>query len=59
MARWLSDESEDRRDTETFLQARIENVMQIEKAKAQLRKMNIDPAKPIEFLARLRFPVSS
>lgn len=34
---WLDDSSEDFRDTEAFLRRRIENVMQIEKAKAKLR----------------------
>ncbi len=34
---WLGDESEDFRDTRDFIDRRIENVMQIEKAKATLR----------------------
>jgi ubiquinone biosynthesis protein COQ9 len=35
---WLGDDSEDYRDTWAFLDRRIDNVMQIEKAKAQVRK---------------------
>ena len=56
MARWLSDDSQDEAATNAFLDARIENVMQIEKAKAKLRDLNIDPLKPVEWLAKLRYP---
>jgi len=55
-ARWLGDDSQDEAATKAFLDARIENVMQIEKAKARLREIRLDPAKPIEMLARLRYP---
>ncbi|MEM9495877.1 MAG: COQ9 family protein [Pseudomonadota bacterium] len=55
-ARWLGDDSDDEAETRRFLDARIANVMQIEKAKAQVRKLGIDPAAPIEFLGRLRYP---
>lgn len=55
-ARWLSDDGEDEAATIAFLDARIENVMQIEKIKGKVRDLNIDPAKPIEWLARLRYP---
>ncbi|MFZ4541997.1 MAG: COQ9 family protein [Rickettsiales bacterium] len=34
---WLDDTSEDLADTEAFLRRRVENVMEIEKAKAKLR----------------------
>ena len=54
-ARWLADESEDGAPTHDFLSARIENVMQIEKAKATVRKWNIDPAAPISWLAKMRY----
>jgi ubiquinone biosynthesis protein COQ9 len=56
MARWLADDSADGAATDAFLAARIENVMQIEKAKAQVRKLGIDPVAPIGWLARLRYP---
>ncbi|WDI31440.1 COQ9 family protein [Hyphococcus flavus] len=55
-ARWLADDSEEENATRAFLDARIENVMQIEKAKAKIRGLNIDPKKPIEWLARMRYP---
>lgn len=55
-ARWLADDSENEKATRAFLDARIENVMQIEKAKAKIRELNIDPKKPLEWLARLRYP---
>lgn len=55
-ARWLADDSEDDAPTRAFLDARIDNVMQIEKAKARVREMGLDPAKPIEALAKLRYP---
>ncbi len=55
-ARWLADDSDGEVATSAFLDARIENVMQIEKLKAKVRALNIDPKKPIEWLARLRYP---
>ena len=55
-ARWLADDSEDEAATHGFLDARIENVMQFEKAKARVRELGLDPVKPIELLARLRYP---
>ena len=57
-ARWFADETEDLRDTQRFLAARIENVMQIEKIKAQGKKLGRDPAAPISWLAKLRYPTS-
>jgi ubiquinone biosynthesis protein COQ9 len=47
---WFSDRSAGERDTETFLAARIENVMQYEKLKAQVRK---DAAKGFDLVADL------
>ena len=55
-ARWLADDSDDEAATNAFLDARISNVMQIEKAKAKMRDLGLDPSKPIEFLAGLRYP---
>lgn len=57
-ARWFADETEDMEETKRFLDARIENVMQIEKVKAQVRKLGIDPAAPVSWLAKLRYPAS-
>lgn len=59
LARWLADDSQDEAATRAFLDARIENVMQIEKLKGKVRELNIDPAKPIEWLARLRYPAGA
>ena len=58
LAHWLGDDSEDEASTNAFLDARIENVMQIEKLKGKVRELNIDPAKPLEWLAKLRYPAS-
>jgi len=55
-ARWLGDESPDEAATRAFLDARIANVMEIEKAKARVRKLGLDPAAPIRALAKLRYP---
>lgn len=56
LTHWLGDDSEGEASTDAFLDARIENVMQIEKLKGKVRELNIDPAKPLEWLARLRYP---
>ncbi|WP_428408852.1 COQ9 family protein [Hyphococcus sp.] len=56
LARWLADDSADEAATNAFLDARIENVMQIEKLKGKIRELNIDPKKPVEWLAKLRYP---
>ena len=52
---FVSDESEDKRDTRAFLDRRIEGVMRFEKAKAQLfaGRERFDVAR---FLGRLRYP---
>jgi len=55
-ARWLADDSKDEAPTRDFLDARIDNVMQIEKVKAKVRDLGLDPAKPIAWLAKLRYP---
>ena len=57
-ARWLADNSEDEAATDKFLAARIDNVMQIEKVKGRVRELGLDPSKPIEWLARIRYPSS-
>ncbi len=53
---WLNDESEDCADTWAFLDRRIENVMAIEKAKFQMRKMCENAPTLSSFLGRLRYP---
>lgn len=58
LTRWLADESADEAPTRAFLDARIDNVMQIEKFKGKVRELNIDPAKPVEWLAKLRYPAA-
>ncbi len=55
-ARWLGDDSEDEKATCDFLDARIANVMEIEKAKARMKKAGFDFAAPASFLAKLRYP---
>ena len=55
-ARWLADDSDDESATRDFLARRIDNVMQIEKAKAQARKMGVDPEGMFGWLARMRYP---
>ena len=42
LLRWFNDESGDEGDTRAFLDARIENVMQFEKLKAQMRERTKD-----------------
>ncbi|TPE64589.1 COQ9 family protein [Sandaracinobacter neustonicus] len=53
---WLNDDSEGSADTWAFLDRRIANVMQIEKAKARLRPADERPSLS-RFLGRLRYPV--
>lgn len=55
MARWLTDESPGRAATEAFLDARIENVMQIEKLKAQAKPLEHFGAIAVATLARWRY----
>ncbi|HEY8949178.1 MAG TPA: COQ9 family protein [Rhizomicrobium sp.] len=42
LMRWFTDQSEDEAETKTFLDARIENVMQFEKFKAQVKERTKD-----------------
>jgi ubiquinone biosynthesis protein COQ9 len=55
---WLEDESEDMADTRAFIDRRIEDVMRIEKGKAQLRSLTEFLPDPARFFGRLRYPVS-
>lgn len=54
---WLNDDSEDYADSWAFLDRRIANVMEIEKAKARLRgPADGERLSPARFLGRLRYP---
>jgi len=53
---WLGDESEDFAGTWSFLDRRIENVMQFEKAKGRLLKGRESWPSLTRFLGRLRYP---
>jgi ubiquinone biosynthesis protein COQ9 len=55
---WLDDDSEDMADTRAFIDRRLEDVMRIEKGKAQLRGFTEWLPDPARFLGRLRYPVS-
>lgn len=55
LARWLNDASEGHSETWTFLDKRIENVMQVEKLKARLRPLEAVGPMATELLARLRY----
>lgn len=53
---WFSDDSEDYADTQAFLDRRIGDVMQIEKAKAAVGGIIDKLPDPFGVLARLRYP---
>ena len=53
---WIDDHSEDQADTAAFLDRRIDNVMQFEKAKAQWRRSGDRRLSLSRFLGRLRYP---
>jgi len=55
LAIFVEDDSDDKAETRAFLDRRIENVMQFEKAKAQLLN-NTDHFDVARFLGRLRYP---
>lgn len=55
---WLQDESEGDADTLAFLDRRIENIMQVEKAKLRLREQMRDRPRLSRFLGRLRYPAA-
>lgn len=52
---WLSDESDDFADTWAFIDRRIDDVMQIEKAKKGLKKFARSLPDPVRLLGRLRY----
>ncbi|MEZ5996945.1 MAG: COQ9 family protein [Hyphomonadaceae bacterium] len=54
-ARWFSDDSADNSETWAFLEARIENVMQFEKFKAQLKPLGEGVQSAIGVAARFRY----
>ncbi|MEQ8751636.1 MAG: COQ9 family protein [Amphiplicatus sp.] len=56
LARWFADDSEDEAPTNAFLDARIGNVMQIEKIKAKVRDNGFDPEGMFGWLAKKRYP---
>jgi ubiquinone biosynthesis protein COQ9 len=53
---WLDDPSEDLTETSAFLDRRIDDVMKIEKLKAQWRGSSDRRFSPARFLGRLRYP---
>lgn len=55
LASWLSDDDPEKEKAKTFLGARIENVMQFEKAKFQAKKRMAAMPDPIEMLGKLRY----
>ncbi len=54
LLRWFSDHSDGETDTDKFLSARIENVMQIEKMKAQLKNSLAKVPSPFTALGEFR-----
>ena len=55
LAVWLSDNSPDKTKSRDFLDARIANVMQFEKAKWEFKSKTKDWSKPAELLGVLRY----
>jgi ubiquinone biosynthesis protein COQ9 len=56
---WLADDSDGHEASWAFLDRRIANVMQIEKAKARFRRDGGERPSLVRFLGRLRYPVES
>ena len=54
-AYFLSDESDEHQDTWAFLDRRIENIMQIEKTKFEIKKFTANLPDPTPLLAKLRY----
>jgi len=52
LMRWFTDQSEDEAETKAFLDARIENVMQFEKFKAQVKERTKDLPSLSDILGR-------
>jgi ubiquinone biosynthesis protein COQ9 len=55
-ARWFSDDSADHEATWSFLDARIDNVMQFEKVKARFKPVGEAEQTAVGIAARLRYP---
>ncbi|WP_233347754.1 COQ9 family protein [Hyphobacterium indicum] len=55
LAVWLNDETPDKMKAKAFLDRRIENVMEFEKAKASWRKLTADLPDPAQILSGLRY----
>ena len=55
LSAWLNDGEPDKARAKAFLDRRIENVMEFEKAKAQWRKVTAGLPDPADMLARLRY----
>lgn len=53
LMRWFTDQNEDETETKAFLDARIENVMQFEKFKAQVKERTKDWPSLSDFLGRI------
>ena len=58
LAYMAQDTSEDHEDTRAFLDRRIENVMQFEKAKARLLKPRDESFSLVRLLGRMRYPAA-
>jgi len=56
MMRWLEDRSDNDQDTWAFLDRRIQNVMDFEKAKAKVRKATEGVPSPWSVLSAIRYP---
>lgn len=52
---WLGDDTDEKTKSRAFLDARIQNVMQFEKAKWDFKKRTSEMPKPAEILGRLRY----
>ena len=55
---WMDDDSDGFADTRAFLDRRIDDVMNVEKLKAQLRPNPDRHFSPARFLGRLRYRIS-
>lgn len=53
---WLNDKSKGHKETLAFLDRRIANVMEFEKAKGKWRELTKDLPNPAKILGRLRYP---
>ncbi len=53
---WLNDKSDGYQDTKTFLDRRIDNVMEFEKFKFKAKEATKDLPDPFEILGKIRYP---